>query len=362
MNYITKLIPMTKTLAAAVALLLAGGVIYQVAAQRRAPRPNANAFAQQGNDAATAKFDSARDLIDDAQWAKAAAEFAQYISAYPQEKNLDAAMYWLAYSQYQLRQFNQSKDTIDRLLKAYDKSSWKEDAELLMAQIPGAVTVKVDPVTVSVDPVIATQVAAPIAPVTVTVEPPPGAPAPVALAIAGQDPVEAEVRTQEMQERIAEAQARAEERTREAQERVAERMAKAKEKFKDKGLKFDFDFDFDFDTGKDTGDDPCEFKIVVLQALFESDPQRGIAVATDWVKPTSGQTVTCKRAALRLLARHGGKGVTPTILGVAQNESDLKLRTTAISLLGATNDDSVIDPLRDFALNSPQMEISEAAL
>jgi hypothetical protein len=24
-------------------------------------------------------------------------------------------------------------------------------------------------------------------------------------------------------------------------------------------------------------DDPCEFKIVVLQALFQTDPQRGIA-------------------------------------------------------------------------------------
>src|SRR5260370_8190682 len=87
-----------------------------------------------------------------------------------------------------------------------------------------------------------------------------------------------------------------------------------------------------------------------------------MAVATDWLKAGSPQTVTCKRAALRLLARHGGKAVTPTILGIAQNESDLKLRTTAISLLGASNDDSVIDPLRDFALNSQQTEITEAAL
>src|SRR5207247_2488751 len=104
------------------------------------------------------------------------------------EKNLDAAMYWVAYSQYKLRKFSQSKETIDRLLKAYEKTTWKEDAELLLAQLPGAVTVKVDPITVSVDPVIAT-----------------------AAAAAVQEPIEVQVRSQEMQERIAEAQARAHE-------------------------------------------------------------------------------------------------------------------------------------------------------
>ncbi|PYS60708.1 MAG: hypothetical protein DMF74_18115 [Acidobacteria bacterium] len=359
MNYSTKLNSMTRTLAVAAALLLAGGAIYQASAQQFSIRPKATKFAQQGsNTAANAMFSGARDLIDDAQWTKAEQQFAQYLSAYPQEKNLDAAMYWMAYSQYKLRKFNQSKNTIDRLLKTYDKTTWKEDAQLLLAQLPGTISVKVDPVTVTVDPVVAT---------------------PVTVAVAGQDPLDVQVRTQEMQARIAEAQARAQERTREAQERMQERMAEAREKIKDKtafkynDFDFDFNFDFDFDSGKGAGkgtgkgngsadDDPCEFKIVVLQALFESDPQRGIAVANDWLKAGSGQTVTCKRAALRLLARHGGKAVTPTVLGVAQNETDLKLKTTAIALLGATNDDSVLNALRDFALNSPQNEVAEAAV
>ena len=345
-------IPRSLALAVAIALvLIASGAVHQAAAQQYSAGPKLNKFAQQGsNAAANTMFSGGRDLIDDAQWAKAEEKFAQYISAYPMEKNLDAAMYWMAYSQYKLSKFNQSKETIDRLLKAYEKTTWKEDAELLLAQLSGAISVKVDPVTVTVDPVVAT---------------------PVAVAVAGQDPVDVQVRTQEIQERIAEAKARSQERTREAQERMKERMDEAREKLKDKAackyndFDFDFDFNFDFDSGKGKGsadDDPCEFKIVVLQALFESDPQRGMAVATDWLKPNSGQTVTCKRAALRLLARHGGKAVTPTILGLAQNETDLKLRTTAISLLGSTNDDSVIDPLRDFALNSTQNEIAEAAL
>ncbi|HET9711820.1 MAG TPA: HEAT repeat domain-containing protein, partial [Pyrinomonadaceae bacterium] len=109
-------------------------------------------------------------------------------------------------------------------------------------------------------------------------------------------------------------------------------------------------------------DDPCEFKIVVLQALFQTDVQRGIVVASDWLKPGSTQTLRCKSAALTLLGRNGGKTVTPVILGVARNESDLKLRARAISALGATNDDSVVDALRDFALTSPESDIVEASV
>src|SRR3989441_494875 len=338
-------IPRRLALALAIALaLIASGAVRLAAAQQYSAGPKLNKFAQQGsNAAANTMFSGGRDLIDDAQWAKAEEKFAQYISAYPTEKNLDTAMYWMAYSQFKLRRFTQSKETIDRLLKTYENTTWKEDAELLLAQLPGAVTVKLDPITVNVDPVVATAVAAAV-----------------------QEPIEVQVRSQEIQARIAEAQARAQERIREAQERMQERMAEAREKMKDKtDFKYDFDFDFDFDFGKGKGsadDDPCEFKIVVLQALIENDLQRGIAVATDWLKPGSTETVSCKRAALGLLARHGGKTATPTILGVAERESDLKLRTRAISVLGSTNDDSVIDPLRNFALNSQQNEISEAAL
>ena len=369
MNYLRKLNSMTKPLAVAAMLLLAAGTIYQAAAQQFSTRPKANRFTQQSsNAAANAMFSGARDLIDDAQWSKAEDQFSKYIAAYPKEINLDAAMYWMAYSQYKLRRFNQSKDTIDRLLKTYEKTGWRDEAELLLAQLPGAVTVKVDPVTV--DPVGQVSPAVNIAPVAVLVGPGVASAAPVAISVAGQDPVDVQIRTQEIQVRIAEAQARSQERVRESQQRMQERMDEAREKIKDKTkIDFDFDFDFDFDgvgkgigKGKAGDDDPSEFKIVVLQALFESDPQRGMAVATEWLKPNSGQTVACRRAALTLLARHGGKAVTPIILSVAQNDPDLKVRARAISLLGAMNDESVVDALRDFALNSQQSEISEAAI
>jgi HEAT repeat protein len=313
---------------AAALIVIAGGFVNPAAAQKLKSDKMAKFAPQGNNDAANAKFQGGRDLISDEQYAKAVERFKEYISTYSKEKNIDAAMYWMAYSQFKQEKFDQARDTIERLLKTYEKTTWKGDAQMLLAQLPNGIKVNVDPITVTVDP------------------------------------VEVEVQTQEAQERIREAQERlqaaqerAEERSQAAREREQERVNVALERLKD----------FDGGSGRLTGqgssdDDPCEFKIVVLQALFQSDVQRGIAAASDWLKPGSTQTVRCKSAALTLLARNGGKSVTPIILGVAQNETDLKLRAHAISVLGRTNDDSVIDSLRDFALNSQQSDISEAAL
>ena len=86
-------------LVAAVVTLLAAGAINQTAAQKKiAPRVKGNAWAQQSGSTpqATSAFTAARDLIDDAQWAKAEQAFNQYVSKFPKEDNLDAAMYWTA--------------------------------------------------------------------------------------------------------------------------------------------------------------------------------------------------------------------------------------------------------------------------
>src|SRR6185295_6131078 len=344
-------------------ILIATGLGQQASAQKYSHRPKATKFAQQGsnNAAATTVFNGGRDLIDDAQWAKAEEAFGQYVARYPQEKNLDAALYWMAYAQAKLRKYNQSKDTIQKLLKTYEKSVWKEDAELLLVQLPGAVQAKVDVLTQTPEAPMVVSPAVTVSPVAVISPTTPGFPA-VAPVAPPQDPI----RTQEMQERIAESQARAIERNREAQERMQERIAEAQEKMKDK-FKYEWEYQvgkgFGVGVGKGPDEDPnSEVKIVALQALCESDQQRCVAIATEWLKPNSGQTVACKRAALSLLARHGGKAATPTILGVAQNEPDLKIKVRAISLLGASNDESVLGPLRDFALNSTQSEVSEAAL
>jgi hypothetical protein len=282
------------------------------AAQQR-PAATSNARSQQVATDAAAVFSSARDFITDGDWAKAHARFNDYVQMYPNGKNIEAALYWLAYSQHKLGRYDQARATVDRLLQNYPQTNWKDDARVLLAQVPGVYAATI------VDQALNSTMMTPMA---ITVPPaqssyiytpePPGAP----LAIAGT----------------------------------------AFESFPP-GM---FGFDTTFPAGSD--DDPCEFKIVVLQALFQTDLQRGIMAATDWLKPGSNQTVRCKSAALTLLGRSGGKAATPVILGVARNETDLKLRARAISTLATTNDDTVIDPLRDFALNSDSTDIVEAAL
>ncbi|MCU1264330.1 MAG: hypothetical protein JWM21_648 [Acidobacteria bacterium] len=305
---------------ALLSLVLATGFADQVKGQRPSSSRNAlNRLAQQGSkDAASVVFQGGRDLISDQQWAKAEEKFREYTSSYPKEKNVDAALYWMAYSEMQLSRYEQARSTLKRLLEEYEASSWKSDARTLLAQIPdGFATVygsgsgsgsgigSGSGVGIGVGTPRAAQEPGEVyvvhgtAPVTVRV--------PVtarAWAFRGDDD--------------------------------GERPA--------------------------ADDDPCEFKIVVLQALFQSDVQRGISAATEWLNAGSTQTTRCKGAALTLLARNGGKAVTPIILGVAQREPDLKLRALAISALGFTSDDTVIDPLRDFALNSRENSVVEAAL
>jgi HEAT repeat protein len=329
------------SLALATALIIIAGGFVNSAAAQKLKSDKMIKFAPQGSksDAANAKFQGGRDLVSDEQYAKAIEKFNEYISTYSKEANVDAAMYWMAYSQAQLKEFAKAKDTIERLLKTYEKTKWKGDAEMLLAQLPNGMKIKIDPGTVTVDPIeVESRVQ------------------------------EAQDRIKESQERMKEAQERAQERAQAAQEREQERVQAAMDRLKDlNGLGVGYGVGYGvglgvLKSGSQNDDDPCEFKIVVLQALFESDPQRGIAAATDWLRAGSAQTQRCKGAALTLLARHGGKAATPTILNVARTEQDPKLRAKAISVLGATNDESVVDSLRDFAISSQDNDIAEAAL
>lgn len=286
--------------------VLLAGFVGIGAAQQRGSVSSTNRLAQQGNnDAAATLFRSGRDFITDADWAKAQEKFSQFVSAYPNDKKVDEALYWMAYALNKQSKIDQCRETLKSLLDKYPNTTWRDDARVLLAQTT-LTAAQVYEVGTPV-PIMRT--------VPGSIVYTPGAP--VAIA-SGQgnvpSPGNAAV------------------------------------------------WNLENPSSDTADDDPCEFKIVVLQALFQTDLQRGIVAATDWLKPGSNQTVRCKSAALSLLGRNGGKAVTPVILGVARNESDLKLRARAISALGATNDDSVVDALRDFALNSQENDIIEAAL
>lgn len=270
---------------------------------------------QQTTSDATTVFRSARDFITDGDWARAQEKFNEYVTSFPNEKNLDAALYWMAYAEHKLAKYDQCRLTIDRLLEKFPNTNWKDDARVLLAQVPGASTLAYAELVSSMNAKI--QAAQGVQP-RIVYAPTATSPLLAGTPAAPLAPIE--------------------------------------------GLLTPGAIGFGPAGADDDSDDPCEFKIVVLQALFQTDVQRGIMAASEWLKPGSTQTVRCKSAALTLLGRNAGKTVTPVILGVARSEPDLKLRARAISALGASNDDSVIEPLRDFATTSQDNAIVEAAL
>jgi len=233
-------------------------------------------------DAAAAVFRSARDMITDGEWAKAQQKFSEYVSSYPNEKNLDAALYWLAYSQHKLQKFDDCRNTIDQLLEKYPQSNWRDDARVLLVQVPGAYVlapgVTPKPARASGAYVIEPgQTPKPIRRVDgIDVTIAPGEP----VVVYGGDiaPIKPAVAPIAIGQGVGIG--------------VAGGVANV----------------WNVDDLEDSNDDdPCEFKIVVLQALFQTDVQRGIVTASEWLKPGSTQTVRCKSAALTLLGRHGGR-------------------------------------------------------
>jgi hypothetical protein len=287
------------SVALAAALVVISGIVSVTAGQQSARGITSNQLIQQGgNDAAATMFRAGRDQISDEQWSKAQETFSQLISMYPSDKNADAAMYWMAYAQKKQTKNSECRETLNQLLAKYPNSAWREDARILLAQTLNVIGMPAPAIATTVPARRPGEATVVGAPIARVLDVPPG----MANVWTLEEPVSA------------------------------------------------------------NDDDPCEFRIVVLQALFQTDVQRGIVVATDWLKTGSGQTLRCKSAALTLLGRNGGKSVTPVLLNVARNEQDLKLRTRAITALGVTNDDSVIDALRDFAMTSSENDIVEASL
>jgi HEAT repeat protein len=99
---------------------------------------------QNNSDPAMRALDQARSMIDDGKWAQAAATFDKYLAQYPSDKNVDAALYWLAYAYSKQNNYQGAYDSLARLLQSYPRSNWADDAKALRLEVlsklnPGAV-------------------------------------------------------------------------------------------------------------------------------------------------------------------------------------------------------------------------------
>lgn len=94
-----------------------------------------NNFVQNSNSIAGKTFREGRDLIEAQEWAKAAEKFNGFIVRYPKEREVDAALFWLAYALKQQRDYPQANQKLELLMKEFPRSSWSDEARVLRAEM-----------------------------------------------------------------------------------------------------------------------------------------------------------------------------------------------------------------------------------
>jgi HEAT repeat protein len=82
----------------------------------------------------SARLERAKDLIAEEQWLRAIAEL-RAAAEDPKEPHKDEALFWLAHSQHQARQFEAALATIRRLEQGHPKSRWLRPARSLSLEI-----------------------------------------------------------------------------------------------------------------------------------------------------------------------------------------------------------------------------------
>ena len=100
-----------------------------------------NRFVQgtKASDAAMTSFRQGRDLIEDGSYDEAAGKFKRFVTENPRHKDVDAALYWLAFSLKKVERYQDADRQLDRLLREYPKSNWVDDARALRVEIAGQV-------------------------------------------------------------------------------------------------------------------------------------------------------------------------------------------------------------------------------
>lgn len=78
---------------------------------------------------------TAKAFIENEEWAKARTELEGLINKYPQNKYLDIVYYWLAYTQFQQKNYPEAEQTIARLQSEFPNSEWNAEAKNLLAEM-----------------------------------------------------------------------------------------------------------------------------------------------------------------------------------------------------------------------------------
>jgi len=92
-----------------------------------------NKFVQtKANTASMQIFREGRDFIEAQNWQRAAEKFNDFITGYPKDKDLDAALYWYAYALQKQGKKDEAADVLIKLVKKFPGSSWRQEAQAML--------------------------------------------------------------------------------------------------------------------------------------------------------------------------------------------------------------------------------------
>ena len=84
------------------------------------------------NTAAMQIFREGRDFIEAQNWQKAAEKFRDFITGYPKDKDLDAALYWYGYALQKQGLKDEAIKPLVRIIDNYPSSTWRREADALL--------------------------------------------------------------------------------------------------------------------------------------------------------------------------------------------------------------------------------------
>jgi HEAT repeat protein len=116
-------------------LMLAVAIVFAICGQRTYGQDIAKLerFMQaKGNTASMQLFREGRDFIEAQNWQKAAEKFNAFITGYPKDKDLDAALYWYGYALQKQDRKEEAAAPLVRLINRFPNSNWRNDAQALL--------------------------------------------------------------------------------------------------------------------------------------------------------------------------------------------------------------------------------------
>jgi HEAT repeat protein len=200
-----------------------------------------------------------RAALEANQWKQAAATFTRLLTDYPRDTNAAAAMYWLAFALKMQQKYPEAARELERLIDQFPQSSWVEDARTMQVEL--------------------------------------------AQQLGNQQTLD------------------------------------------------------DALTRKNS-----EGRLIALQSLLVTNPESALAHAAALLKPDSDSSQAFKESVISLLGRSTWPPAIDFLINVARTQKDVKLRRAAILTLGQPRNEGALNYLGELLAHPEDDQIAEAAL